>query len=88
MQTFNELFDAHKTEGDILSIVSKAEEFDQIKVRIYHELQKKKNLSTFLWLKRDKYPIKRIFKVHLECFIHYLVVFFNEIAEQNMNFSN
>ncbi|XP_069462625.1 activating signal cointegrator 1 complex subunit 3 [Ambystoma mexicanum] len=33
IETFNELFDAHKTEGDILSIVSKAEEFEQIKVR-------------------------------------------------------
>ncbi|KAH0622176.1 hypothetical protein JD844_024256 [Phrynosoma platyrhinos] len=33
IETFNELFDAHKTEGDILAIVSKAEEFDQIKVR-------------------------------------------------------
>ncbi|XP_074846926.1 activating signal cointegrator 1 complex subunit 3 isoform X2 [Carettochelys insculpta] len=32
-QTFNELFEAHKTEGDILAIVSKAEEFEQIKVR-------------------------------------------------------
>ncbi|XP_017674190.1 PREDICTED: activating signal cointegrator 1 complex subunit 3 [Lepidothrix coronata] len=33
IETFNELFDAHKTEGDILAIVSKAEEFEQIKVR-------------------------------------------------------
>uniref|UniRef100_W5NIJ2 Activating signal cointegrator 1 complex subunit 3 n=1 Tax=Lepisosteus oculatus TaxID=7918 RepID=W5NIJ2_LEPOC len=33
IETFNELFDAHKTEADILSIVSKAEEFDQVKVR-------------------------------------------------------
>ncbi|CAO2627749.1 Activating signal cointegrator 1 complex subunit 3 [Lemmus lemmus] len=33
IETFNELFDAHKTEGDIFAIVSKAEEFDQIKVR-------------------------------------------------------
>jgi len=29
------LFDAHKTEGDILAIVSKAEEFEQIKVKLY-----------------------------------------------------
>ncbi|KAB0398837.1 hypothetical protein E2I00_005247, partial [Balaenoptera physalus] len=33
IETFNELFDAHKTESDIFAIVSKAEEFDQIKVR-------------------------------------------------------
>lgn len=33
-QTFNELFFAHKTEGDILAIVSKAEEFEQVKVRV------------------------------------------------------
>ncbi|OCT80431.1 activating signal cointegrator 1 complex subunit 3 [Xenopus laevis] len=33
IETFNELFDAHKTEGDIVAIVSKAEEFEQIKVR-------------------------------------------------------
>ncbi|XP_006865917.1 PREDICTED: activating signal cointegrator 1 complex subunit 3-like [Chrysochloris asiatica] len=33
IETFNENFDAHKTEGDIFAIVSKAEEFDQIKVR-------------------------------------------------------
>uniref|UniRef100_A0A8C5WDJ5 Activating signal cointegrator 1 complex subunit 3 n=1 Tax=Leptobrachium leishanense TaxID=445787 RepID=A0A8C5WDJ5_9ANUR len=33
IETFNELFDAHKTEGDIFAIVSKAEEFEQIKVR-------------------------------------------------------
>ncbi|XP_012665836.1 activating signal cointegrator 1 complex subunit 3 [Otolemur garnettii] len=33
IETFNELFDAHKTEGDIFAIVSKAEEFNQIKVR-------------------------------------------------------
>uniref|UniRef100_A0A452IL56 Activating signal cointegrator 1 complex subunit 3 n=1 Tax=Gopherus agassizii TaxID=38772 RepID=A0A452IL56_9SAUR len=33
IETFNEHFDAHKTEGDILAIVSKAEEFEQIKVR-------------------------------------------------------
>lgn len=32
-QTFNDLFNAQKTEGDILSIVSKAEEFEQVKVR-------------------------------------------------------
>ncbi|KAL4657484.1 activating signal cointegrator 1 complex subunit 3 [Arapaima gigas] len=33
IETFNELFNAQKTEADILSIVSKAEEFDQVKVR-------------------------------------------------------
>ncbi|XP_041708650.2 activating signal cointegrator 1 complex subunit 3 [Coregonus clupeaformis] len=33
METFNELFDSQKTEADILSIVSKAEEFEQVKVR-------------------------------------------------------
>ncbi|XP_053317304.1 activating signal cointegrator 1 complex subunit 3 [Spea bombifrons] len=33
IETFNELFDAHKTEADIFAIVSKAEEFEQIKVR-------------------------------------------------------
>ncbi|XP_043925219.1 activating signal cointegrator 1 complex subunit 3 [Protopterus annectens] len=33
IETFNELFDAHKTEGEIFAIVSKAEEFEQIKVR-------------------------------------------------------
>ncbi|XP_022375871.1 activating signal cointegrator 1 complex subunit 3 [Enhydra lutris kenyoni] len=33
IETFNEFFDAHKTESDIFAIVSKAEEFDQIKVR-------------------------------------------------------
>ncbi|XP_060726018.1 activating signal cointegrator 1 complex subunit 3 isoform X1 [Tachysurus vachellii] len=33
IETFNELFSAQKTEADILSIVSKAEEFEQVKVR-------------------------------------------------------
>ncbi|XP_077950237.1 activating signal cointegrator 1 complex subunit 3 isoform X2 [Gasterosteus aculeatus] len=33
METFNELFNSQRTEADILSIVSKAEEFDQLKVR-------------------------------------------------------
>ncbi|XP_039603796.1 activating signal cointegrator 1 complex subunit 3 [Polypterus senegalus] len=33
METFNELFAVHNTEADILCIVSKAEEFEQVKVR-------------------------------------------------------
>ncbi|KAL0984962.1 hypothetical protein UPYG_G00151150 [Umbra pygmaea] len=33
IETFNELFNSQKTEADILSIVSKAEEFEQVKVR-------------------------------------------------------
>ncbi|MCJ8728529.1 hypothetical protein PDJAM_G00005490 [Pangasius djambal] len=33
IETFNDLFNAQKTEADILSIVSKAEEFEQVKVR-------------------------------------------------------
>lgn len=33
IETFNELFNSQRTEGDILSIVSKAEEFEQLKVR-------------------------------------------------------
>uniref|UniRef100_A0AAY4D3E8 Activating signal cointegrator 1 complex subunit 3 n=1 Tax=Denticeps clupeoides TaxID=299321 RepID=A0AAY4D3E8_9TELE len=33
IETFNELFSAQKTEADILSIISKAEEFEQVKVR-------------------------------------------------------
>lgn len=33
MQMFNELFNSQKTEADILSIASKAEEFEQVKVR-------------------------------------------------------
>ncbi|XP_072535818.1 activating signal cointegrator 1 complex subunit 3 [Salminus brasiliensis] len=33
IETFNELFNAQKTEADILTIVSKAEEFEQVKVR-------------------------------------------------------
>uniref|UniRef100_A0A8B9HIB9 Activating signal cointegrator 1 complex subunit 3 n=1 Tax=Astyanax mexicanus TaxID=7994 RepID=A0A8B9HIB9_ASTMX len=33
IETFNELFNAQKTDADILSIVSKAEEFEQVKVR-------------------------------------------------------
>lgn len=32
------MFDAHKTEGDILAIVSKAEEFEQIKVKNFLKL--------------------------------------------------
>lgn len=32
LQTFNELLGAHKTEADIFALVSKAEEFEQIKV--------------------------------------------------------
>ncbi|XP_060705593.1 activating signal cointegrator 1 complex subunit 3 isoform X3 [Hemiscyllium ocellatum] len=31
IETFNELFEAHKTEADIFALVSKAEEFEQIK---------------------------------------------------------
>uniref|UniRef100_A0A4W3HS74 Activating signal cointegrator 1 complex subunit 3 n=1 Tax=Callorhinchus milii TaxID=7868 RepID=A0A4W3HS74_CALMI len=33
IETFNELFNAHSTEADIFAVVSKAEEFEQIKVR-------------------------------------------------------
>ncbi|KAM4632986.1 activating signal cointegrator 1 complex subunit 3 [Polymixia lowei] len=33
IETFNELFNSQKTEADILGIVSKAEEFEQVKVR-------------------------------------------------------
>ncbi|XP_032375241.1 activating signal cointegrator 1 complex subunit 3 [Etheostoma spectabile] len=33
IETFNELFNSQRTEADILSIVSRAEEFDQLKVR-------------------------------------------------------
>ncbi|XP_057689624.1 activating signal cointegrator 1 complex subunit 3 [Corythoichthys intestinalis] len=33
IETFNELFNSERTEADILSIVSKAEEFEQLKVR-------------------------------------------------------
>ncbi|XP_067094233.1 activating signal cointegrator 1 complex subunit 3 [Osmerus mordax] len=33
IETFNELFNSQRTEADILSIVSKAEEFEQVKVR-------------------------------------------------------
>ncbi|XP_061675544.1 activating signal cointegrator 1 complex subunit 3 isoform X3 [Syngnathoides biaculeatus] len=33
IETFNELFNSQRTEADILSIVSKAEEFEQLKVR-------------------------------------------------------
>ncbi|XP_061919735.1 activating signal cointegrator 1 complex subunit 3 [Entelurus aequoreus] len=33
IETFNEHFNSQRTEGDILSIVSKAEEFEQLKVR-------------------------------------------------------
>lgn len=33
MKTFNDHFNSQRTEADILSIVSKAEEFDQLKVR-------------------------------------------------------
>ncbi|XP_060905517.1 activating signal cointegrator 1 complex subunit 3 [Labrus mixtus] len=33
IETFNESFNSQRTEGDILSIVSKAEEFEQLKVR-------------------------------------------------------
>ncbi|KAK1895019.1 Activating signal cointegrator 1 complex subunit 3 [Dissostichus eleginoides] len=33
IETFNDMFNSQRTEADILSIVSKAEEFDQLKVR-------------------------------------------------------
>ncbi|XP_010789675.1 activating signal cointegrator 1 complex subunit 3-like [Notothenia coriiceps] len=33
IETFNEMFNSQRTEADIFSIVSKAEEFDQLKVR-------------------------------------------------------
>lgn len=33
LKTFNEHFNSQRTEADILSIVSKAEEFEQLKVR-------------------------------------------------------
>ena len=32
-QTFNELFKEHMTEGDILSMISQSQEFEQVKVR-------------------------------------------------------
>ncbi|XP_073703976.1 activating signal cointegrator 1 complex subunit 3 [Garra rufa] len=47
IETFNELFNAQKTEGDILSIVSKAEEFEQIKVRDEETEELEKMLSNF-----------------------------------------
>nr|E7F8F4.2 RecName: Full=Activating signal cointegrator 1 complex subunit 3 [Danio rerio] len=37
IESFNELFNAQNTEADVLSIVSKAEEFEQIKVRVQEE---------------------------------------------------
>ncbi|KAF4088062.1 hypothetical protein AMELA_G00078530 [Ameiurus melas] len=46
-QTFNDLFDAQKTEADILSIVSKAEEFEQVKVRDEELEELEKLLSCF-----------------------------------------
>lgn len=36
VKTFNENFNSQRTEADILSIVSKAEEFEQLKVRGHH----------------------------------------------------
>ncbi|XP_038655200.1 activating signal cointegrator 1 complex subunit 3 isoform X1 [Scyliorhinus canicula] len=33
IETFNELFSAHNTEADVFALVSKAEEFEQIKIR-------------------------------------------------------
>lgn len=47
IETFNDLFDAQKTEADILSIVSKAEEFEQVKVRDEELEELEKLLSCF-----------------------------------------
>ncbi|KAI1241058.1 hypothetical protein IHE44_0009518 [Lamprotornis superbus] len=67
IETFNELFDAHKTEGDILAIVSKAEEFEQIKnaariVRALFEiaLRKRWPAMTYRLLNLSKVIDKRL----------------------------
>ena len=46
MKTFNELFNSQKTEGDIFSIVSKAEEFEQVKER-QRERERDRSPSSF-----------------------------------------
>ena len=38
LKTFNELFNSQRTEAEVFSIVSKAEEFEQLKVRGHHKL--------------------------------------------------
>ncbi|KAJ0066258.1 hypothetical protein NL108_004118 [Boleophthalmus pectinirostris] len=47
IETFNELFNSQRTEADILSIVSKAEEFDQLKVRDEEMEELEQMLSSF-----------------------------------------
>ncbi|TRY60612.1 hypothetical protein DNTS_007571 [Danionella cerebrum] len=47
IESFNELFNAHNTEADIFSIVSKAEEFEQIKVRDEEMEELEKMLQCF-----------------------------------------
>ncbi|TSK34894.1 Activating signal cointegrator 1 complex subunit 3 [Bagarius yarrelli] len=47
IETFNDLFNAQKTEADILSIVSKAEEFEQVKVRDEEMEELEQLLSSF-----------------------------------------
>ncbi|XP_038129491.1 activating signal cointegrator 1 complex subunit 3 [Cyprinodon tularosa] len=49
IETFNELFNSQRTEADILSIVSKAEEFDQLKVRD-EEMEELEMLSSYCHL--------------------------------------
>lgn len=45
LKTFNENFNSQRTEADILSIVSKAEEFEQLKVSSCLELTSNCGLS-------------------------------------------
>lgn len=47
IETFNELFNSQRTEADIFSIVSKAEEFDQLKVRDEEMEELEQMLSSF-----------------------------------------
>ncbi|CAL9705487.1 unnamed protein product [Knipowitschia caucasica] len=47
IETFNELFNSQRTEADILSIVSKAEEFEQLKVRDEEMEELDQMLSSF-----------------------------------------
>lgn len=76
-QTFNELFDAHKTEGDILAIVSKAEEFEQIKVRTWKKTWGKETFQYFPSAEKNY----EFLKVHLELFVNHFVFFQLSIME-------
>lgn len=74
LQTFNEAFTSQRTEADILTIVSKAEEFEQLKVRAsgavslrtLSEVRVKQDMCAVCWQVRDE-ELEELDQLLCEC---------------------